>query len=450
MDVIADKHERIWAAAWYYGGVMFDQVNWHPIPPSDTTLPNGDYDLVFADSHDRVWFGTNQSSPNYGFTVFDGKEWRTYYSPQRYSISYVYQIAEDHFGNVWLATGGGLIRYDGSSFNVFDSENSPLTLNSTSAVAVDSRGAIWVGTRRGLYVYNPLGPVELGPYTLSSPLDSLSIVRVGQFAKARFHPTSPSITPLTYQLQRGRGTHKFWEVADFVCSSSPPQIVEIVDSTDIVGRYFYRVREVSSDGKERYSSAVQFTGGTPNVTLTAVRCYTSGKILHLSWETVDESFVKRFEFWRRDSLGGQFSLIKIVLLDSSNSQIKQYDTELDSLRRASKKTRYSLRVVYSDSTRSELRTIDIAPSLPTAFRVSQNYPNPFNSSTTFDVEMPTSGLVQLRFYDILGRELQAVGQELDNGFHKLRVDMSSLATGVYLYSVESLGQRIAGKLVLLK
>jgi hypothetical protein len=28
--------------------------------------------------------------------------WRTYYSPENYAISSVYQIAEDHFGNEWL------------------------------------------------------------------------------------------------------------------------------------------------------------------------------------------------------------------------------------------------------------------------------------------------------------------------------------------------------------
>jgi hypothetical protein len=54
MDVTTDKNDNVWAAAWYYGGAMFDRTKWHLLPPSDTTLPNFDYDLIFADSKNRI------------------------------------------------------------------------------------------------------------------------------------------------------------------------------------------------------------------------------------------------------------------------------------------------------------------------------------------------------------------------------------------------------------
>ena len=449
MDVIVDRHEHVWSAAWYYGGVMFDQTNWHPIPPSDTTLPNRNYDLVFADSRDRIWFATNQWSPNYGFTIFDGKEWRTYYSPQRYTISYVYQIAEDNFGNVWLATGGGLLKYDGETFIVFDGQNSPLSLNSTSAVTVDSRGQIWVGTRNGLYVYNPSGPVELGPYSYSSPADSLTIMSEGRFAKASFHSVSPSTTPVTYQLQRGRGTHKFWTIAESEYSIAPTETIEIVDSSNIIGKYYYRIREVASNGHVRYSSSIQFAGGTPGVKLVAFNCFPSGNILYFRWEVINESFVERYEICRRELTSGPCFSIKSVFPDSSVNVAKLYEVQADTLRHSSPTLKYSLQVIYADSTRVILKNINIEPLLAT-FRVSQNYPNPFNSLTTFDIGMPMEGLVVLRVYDILGREVRFKRQRVEEGFHKFQVDMSSLPTGIYLYSFESLGQRSTGKIVLMK
>ena len=450
MDVIVDKHEHVWAGAWYYGGVMFDQTKWHPIPPSDKTLPNGNYDLVFADSKDRIWFATNQWSPNYGFTIYDGKEWRTYYSPQRYSISYVYQIAEDNFGNVWLATGGGLLKYDGVSFTVFDSQNSPLSLNSTSAVAVDSRGQIWVGTKNGLYVYNPEGSVELGPYSFTSPVDSLTILPEGQFAKASFHPASPSTTPVTYQLQRGKGMHKYWTVSELKYSFHPPSTINIVDSSLIIGKYFYRIREVASNGHTRYSTSVQFMGGTPNVTMMAFDYNFSDKFLLFKWEVINESFVQHYDIYRRESTSEPFLLIKSVFPSLSVNGTKRYEAQVDTLRHSSTSIQYSLRVTFADSSQAELKTIEVAPLLPTAFRVSQNYPNPFNSITTFNIDMPTQGLVVLTVYDILGRKVLSRFKNFKDGFHKMKIDMSSFSTGIYFFSFESMGQRSTGKLVLIK
>jgi hypothetical protein len=452
MDVIVDKNEHVWAAPWYYGSVMFDQINWHPFPPSDTTLPNGNYDHIFADSQGRIWFATNQWSPNYGFTIYDGIKWETYYSPQRYSISYVYQIAEDHFGNVWLATGGGLLMYDGSTFTHFDSNNSPLSLNYTTAVTVDERGNIWIGTNNGLYVYNPNSSVEFGEYLFGTPVDSLKMTALDKFAKVTFHPNSLSSAPVKYQLQRGRGTHKFWTIKEVDYSSIPSE-VEMFDSSDIIGEYYYRINEVTTDGKQRYSQAVQFLGGTPGVTLVDFDYYILGNSLYFKWRTRDESFVKRFELWRSDSLSSQFYLIKSVLSDSTSNEVKLYEIQGDTLGHIAVTRQYRLNVVYLDSTSSLLQTLNIEPEqtvLPTTFLVSQNYPNPFNSTTTFNIEMPNSGLVNLKLYDILGNEIQSVEKYFDKGFRSVSVDFSSLASGVYFYSVRLLEQQFTGKLVLLK
>lgn len=265
-DVSTDKNEHIWSAAEGYGGVMYDLTNWHIIPSSDTTLPNYSYDLVFADSKNRKWFATNQISPNYGFSMYDGTQWRTYYSPQSYSISYVYQITEDHFGNIWLATKGGLLKFDGSSFFVFNRDNSPLE-GAISSVIVDLRGNIWIGTNSGLYVYNPSVTIELGPYSFTSPVDSLSISNTGKFAKAEFIPLLSLTSPVKYILERGHGTHKFWAVAESDSFSTNPARITIIDSSILIDTCYYRIKEVSFDGKVRYSSSVQFNGGTVGVSL---------------------------------------------------------------------------------------------------------------------------------------------------------------------------------------
>lgn len=453
MDITVDKNESIWATGWYNGTVMYDRTSWHPYYGNDTILPNGDYDRIFTDSKNRIWFGTNQSSPNYGFSMFDGSKWYTFYSPQRYSISYVYQFAEDNLGNVWLATGGGLLKYDDSEFTVFDSENSPLSLNYTSAVTADLQGNIWIGTRAGLYIFNPSSEVKLGTYSFTSPADSLTVLPDGRFAKIFFKPNSVSQPPVKYQLQRGRGKHKFWTISETDYMTSMPESIEIIDKTDIIGKYFYRIREVSADGKIRNSTEVEFTGGTPEVDLTEFDYIKSGELLFFRWKTEEELFLRRFEIWRRDSVNAEQTLIKIIKPDTSYYKFKFYEIQVDSIRNTSVPKYYDLKAVFSDSSRINLKSIEFLPgeiSVPNTFHISQNYPNPFNSSTSFDIEMPNLSMLTMKIYDVLGREVHSSEELLGAGFHRVSKDFSALASGVYFYSVETLGYHVSGKLILLK
>ena len=69
---------------------------------------------------------------------------------------YVYDITEDQYGFIWIATAKGLIRYDGSSFNTFESASSDsvfLQSNLISALLADG-DSLWVGTQKGLSILN--------------------------------------------------------------------------------------------------------------------------------------------------------------------------------------------------------------------------------------------------------------------------------------------------------
>ena len=453
MDVIVDKYEHVWGAAWYYGGVMYDGSVWYAYPPSDTSLPNGMYDLIFADSKGNIWFGTNQSSPNYGFTMYDGKEWRTYYSPERYWISYVYQIAEDQLGNVWLATGGGLLMYDGTSFTLIDSENSPLVSNNISAVTADERGNIWIGTDYGLYVYNPNSTIELGKYTFNSPADSLTITSEGKYIKAEFKPNTPLSVPVKYQLQRGRGIHKLWAIAETEYYNSVPAIIKFIDSTLVLGKYYYRINEVTTDGKQRYTSEIQINGGTPGVTLISFEHSIVENQFLLRWDTKNETFLKQYEIWKNDSVGGQFVPFNFIQPDTTDNEIKHYEIQSGLSEYSTLTKQYSLIAVFLDSSRTELKVIDVEPvqgNFPKTFLVSNNYPNPFNISTNFDVSIAEKGLVTFKFYNLLGEEVRIIEQDMDEGYYSINIDFSALTSGVYFYTVSSFEWNIIGKLVLLK
>ena len=67
-------------------------------------------------------------------------------------------IIQDADGFIWLGTQNKLNRYDGTSFRVFNCEDSIQRQqnNSISALHEDRDGNIWVGTDNGIFLFNPL------------------------------------------------------------------------------------------------------------------------------------------------------------------------------------------------------------------------------------------------------------------------------------------------------
>jgi hypothetical protein len=71
---------------------------------------------------------------------------------------------------------------------------------------------------------------------------------------------------------------------------------------------------------------------------------------------------------------------------------------------------------------------------PGGFRLHQNYPNPFNPQTTIRYQIPSDGLVVIKMYDVLGREVRTLVDEHQKaGYHMTTLDASRLASGVYFY-----------------
>lgn len=101
----------------------------------------------------------------------------------------------------------------------------------------------------------------------------------------------------------------------------------------------------------------------------------------------------------------------------------------------------------SESTRF-MAAVEAAPVvLPDAFGLEGNFPNPFTSSTNVRVLLPEARTVQIRVYDLIGREiLRRVSDEVA-GDVSIPVDATGLAAGVYLYTVETGDWRAIGRFV---
>ena len=80
----------------------------------------------------------------------------------------------------------------------------------------------------------------------------------------------------------------------------------------------------------------------------------------------------------------------------------------------------------------------ISSEVPLRFSLSQNYPNPFNPVTKIKFAVPLSSQIQLKLYDILGREVDVlVNNELKPGVYEVSYNASKLASGVYFYKLST-------------
>jgi len=75
---------------------------------------------------------------------------------------------------------------------------------------------------------------------------------------------------------------------------------------------------------------------------------------------------------------------------------------------------------------------------PTEFSLDQNYPNPFNPSTRISYSIKEEGLVTLKVYDILGKEISTlVNENKPKGIYEAEFNASQLPSGMYIYKIQA-------------
>lgn len=89
--------------------------------------------------------------------------------------------------------------------------------------------------------------------------------------------------------------------------------------------------------------------------------------------------------------------------------------------------------------------------IPSEYNLSQNYPNPFNPSTMIKYSIPKEGMVTLKVFDMLGKEVATLVNKYQTpGNYSVSFNASNLPSGVYIYKIESNNFNAVKKLMLLK
>ncbi|MDE3057712.1 MAG: T9SS type A sorting domain-containing protein [Bacteroidota bacterium] len=88
---------------------------------------------------------------------------------------------------------------------------------------------------------------------------------------------------------------------------------------------------------------------------------------------------------------------------------------------------------------------------PVSYSLAQNYPNPFNPTTQIRFEIPISGFVTLKVFDVLGREVATlVNEQQSPGTHEVSFDAGNFSSGIYFYTIRVGEYSAVRKMLLLK
>jgi hypothetical protein len=170
--------------------------------------------------------------------------------------------------------------------------------------------------------------------------------------------------------------------------------------------------------------------------------------VNLYWITTTESNNKGFEIQKKVS-NNEFKNIGYTPGYGTTTEIKSYS--FTDYKVPTGKHIYRLKQIDFDGSYEYSREVEVDVTSPMEFSLDQNYPNPFNPTTTIKYAVPKTVNVDLKVFDILGREVKTLVNETKSaGYYEVQFNANSLAGGVYFYRLKA-GEYIkTGKMLLLK
>jgi hypothetical protein len=168
------------------------------------------------------------------------------------------------------------------------------------------------------------------------------------------------------------------------------------------------------------------------------------------WRTASETESAGFEVQRRTGEGPSFGTwTQVGFVESkaeggTSSEVRAYRFTDAEVPYAADSLRYRLRQVDTDGSAAVTDPVTVGRSGPEQLELLGTYPNPARSRAVVRYGVPEAiareggareGEVTLRLYDVLGREVRTVragGAAAEAGRHETRLDVSGLASGVYL------------------
>ena len=363
LSIAIDEYNNSWIGTKYGGLAKYDGKNWEVFLPDVPPLainPTGNYNqfalsgpqvnalyAISIDGNNTKWIGTKIG----GLLKFNEPSWELFNS-ENSPLPYdrVWSVELDQNGNKWLGTvGGGLAFFDNYEWTIFDTQNSALPHNEVWGIKIDKSNVKWIATSAGLAKFDDV----------------------------------------------------FWEIFDTTNSPLPVNTIWSIEvdaeNNKWIGTKGGGLVKYDNDNWIIFNST---DTELPDNNIWTIAIDSTGN----KWLGTINGGVVKFDNFRWEIFNTENS----VLLNNTI-----WDIEVDHNNNVWIGTNYGLAFYQQDSI-----TTNIAASKSrencVSFNLKQNFPNPFNSSTSilFQVNYPTQ--IKIRIYDINGKHVR----NLFNGFRK--------------------------------
>lgn len=168
----------------------------------------------------------------------------------------------------------------------------------------------------------------------------------------------------------------------------------------------------------------------------------------LTWTTITEKNNYGFEILRK-SREHNYVVIGFVKGNGTSTEVHKYFFKDKNI--LNTKYNYRLKQIDLDGTFTYSDEISIDVNRAFEYTLSQNFPNPFNPSTIIKYSLLYSGIVEIKVFDMLGKEIKTLINEYKPaGNYEIEFDGTGLPNGVYFFRMISGNYSDTKKMVLLR
>jgi len=184
------------------------------------------------------------------------------------------------------------------------------------------------------------------------------------------------------------------------------------------------------------------------VELTSFSAAATNDEVELNWSTATEINNQGFEVQRK-SANSEFEKVGYVAGFGTTTEPKSYsfiEVELPAGNYI-----YRLKQIDFNGKFEYTDEVNVDVTAPIEYALEQNHPNPFNPSTMIKYSIAEDGFVKLAVYNLTGEEVALlVNSQQKAGRYEIDFNASNLASGVYIYRMESANFITSKKLMLMK
>ena len=237
----------------------------------------------------------------------------------------------------------------------------------------------------------------------------------------------------------------YWELLNYdstqasIPQNSTNDSVEVT-AGNVLGRFELRFFAYRDCGGDTLLSATIYVDHALPVKLAEFTSAINGRNVTLNWSTAEELNNSGFDI-EKSIVKGQTSegWSKIGFINGSGTISEPVNYSFTDKNLTTGNYKYRLKQIDFNGYFEYFElSEEVSIGIPDKFELSQNYPNPFNPVTNLEYGIAKLGFVSLKIYDVLGRELVTLVNEIkEPGYYKIQFNASDLASGVYFYRMEA-------------